>query len=77
MQPWNKNNLIDFGVIVLIIAVIASIIIAIFFVCKGGGFASIILPAVAAGYGCVAFYKKYYVKDVYKEKKEPEKPEEE
>ena len=76
MQPWNKNNLINFGVIALILIVIASLIIAIFFVCKGGGFVSIILPGVAVGYACVVFFKKYYVKDVYKEQKKPAEKEE-
>jgi len=69
MQPWNKNNLRNWGVVLAVVLVIASLIIAAVFAFKAGGIASIIIPAIASAYGCVVFVKKYYVKNVYKEKK--------
>ena len=60
MQPWNKQNLISFG-LVLAIAVVAFCTIAaitIYFK-NGGAFWPIPLPVVAIVYACVAFYKKY------------------
>lgn len=66
MKPWNKNNLIDLGVLTTIGVVIFAYIILVCFACKAGGWWSIFVPGAVVGYACVVFFKKYFVKDVFK-----------
>ena len=67
MNPWNKNNLINFGVIALAALVAFFSIVAIFFTIKAGGAWSLPLPVLGVAYGIYTFVKKYYVVDVYKD----------
>ena len=72
MKPWNKNNLIDLGVMAAVGVTIFAFCICIWFACAGGGWWSIFIPGVAVGYACWTFWKKYYIKDVYNGDKKPE-----
>ena len=64
MKPYNKNNLINLSIGALILLTIGSIIAA--FTVAGVKYAFLlILPTLAAGYGCYAFYKKYHIKNIY------------
>lgn len=75
MKPWNKNNLIDLGVMAAIGIVVFAYVITIWFACKAGGWWSIFIPGVAIGYACVVFYKKYFIKDVFNGAKKESKEE--
>ena len=70
MKSYNKNNLINIWVVALI-ALTAFFLIASFTVLGGKYWGLLVLPTVAAGYGCYAFYKKYHIADIYKD--EPKK----
>ena len=72
MKPWNKNNLIDLGVMAAVGVTIFAFCICIWFACAGGGWWSIFIPGVAVGYACWTFWKKYYIKDVFNGDKKPE-----
>ena len=74
MKPWNKNNLIDLGVMAAVGVTIFVFCICIWFACKAGGWWSIFIPGVAVGYACVTFWKKYYIKDVFTGDTKPEAP---
>ena len=74
MKPWNKNNLIDLGVMAAVGVTIFAFCICIWFACAGGGWWSIFIPGVAVGYACWTFWKKYYIKDIYNGDKKPEVP---
>lgn len=63
MKPWNQNNLIQFGVILLCVIVIGFTIAVSYFAIKGGGFGSLPIPVVAIGYAIYTFFKKYYKAD--------------
>lgn len=67
MKPYNKNNLINICV-VAIIALTAFFLIACFTIMAKYWYL-LILPAVAAGYGCYTFYKKYHIDDIYNDDK--------
>lgn len=66
MQPWNKQNLISF-VVIIVAALVAFFTIAaitIYFK-NGGAFWAVPVPVVAIGYAVVVFIKKYYQKSNY------------
>ena len=68
MKPWNKNNLIDLGVMATVGVVLFLTVPCIWYACKAGGWWSIFVPIVAICYACYTFWKKYYIKDVFKGK---------
>ena len=67
MKSYNKNNLINMCIVALI-ALVAFCLIACFTIVAKYWF-MLVLPTVAAGYGCYTFYKKYHIDDIYKDDK--------
>lgn len=66
MQPWNKQNLISFAVILTAAIVAFFTIAALAFYFKNGcAFWPVPVPVIAIGYAIVVFVKKYYQKSNY------------
>ena len=66
MQPWNKQNLISFAVMITaaIVLALAGIMAFLYLKAKAPVWA-LIVPLIAIGYAVVAFVKKYYQKSDY------------
>jgi len=71
MKPYNKNNLINISIGALILLTI--FFIGASFTVMGKYWWLLILPTVAAAYGCYCFYKKYHIVNIYKDNPEIKK----
>ncbi len=66
MQPWNKQNLFSFAVILVAAAVAFFTIAALTLYFKNGcAFWPVPVPVAAIVYAVVVFVKKYYQKSNY------------
>lgn len=59
MKDYNRDNAINLGIGAFILLTV-FFLVASFTVLGGKYWGLLILPTMAAGYGCYAFYKKYH-----------------